>query len=203
MFLLATLLLAAPDVLDVDPTAGPYLEIHDAAAASGDVIRFTPGTYDHFAVFGKSLVIVPRSPGDIATIAGAVRVQNLGQHQRVVLANLSVQPASSDSSLTLADNDGAVRVEGCRFQSTSWFGARVLDSLDVTFEGCVLIGGCGGGAFGCEGFAGLLAENSNLTLWDTVARGAAPTSYGYVGGAGIEATECGLCSRMPPGGRRG
>lgn len=138
--LLALLLLASPDVLDVDPVAGPYTQIRSAVAAAsdGDVIRVAPGDYEFFGVFGKSLTIAQSDPVYTARVTGSIRVQNLNADQTVVISGISAEalPFSGDSGLTIANCRGSVRIESGIFDSESDDAIVVLASDDVVLTDC-------------------------------------------------------------------
>ncbi|MEL6429224.1 MAG: hypothetical protein AAFU73_08080 [Planctomycetota bacterium] len=145
---LLALALAPVDVIDVGPT-GAYADIQTAvlAAAEGDVLRIGPGTYDSFAVFGKSLTLVPA--GSTFTVEGVVRVQNLGLGQTFTMQGATLKQLHTnygEERLILGGNVGSVRIEGVRAeteQAGGWFpwhsatsSVRVVDCFDVSFNDC-------------------------------------------------------------------
>lgn len=136
------LLLAAPllpQILDVHPTNGPYLEIADAvaAAADGDVIRVADGQYQGFIVDGKSLTIVPGSDTPSVEIEGPVRLRNIGPAQQLSLGGLDIDLPydSPDTALSMSQSSGPIRIQDCRiFPSTraSSLLAVGVDDLSLT-----------------------------------------------------------------------
>lgn len=157
--MLATLALAAlatPDLLDVHPLLGPYLEIQDAvlAAADGDTIRVAPGVYGSFAIRGKSLAVI--APDGAQVLGGPVRIQELGPGQWAVLDNFSLRTteAQEDAPLIIGLNQGSVRCSRVEAGGQSWtstsgipMGAvvRVLSSSDVVLTDCDFHGAYQGG----------------------------------------------------------
>ncbi|MEL6715165.1 MAG: hypothetical protein AAFP86_15390, partial [Planctomycetota bacterium] len=145
---LLALALAPVDVIDVGPT-GAYADIQTAvlAAAEGDVLRIAPGTYDSFAVFGKSLTLVPA--GSTFTVEGVVRVQNLGLGQTFTMQGATLKQLHTnygEERLILGGNVGSVRFEDVRAESElaggslPWLAGthsvRVVDCFDVSFVDC-------------------------------------------------------------------
>lgn len=145
MLALAALLLApAPfDVLEVDPVLGPYVQIHEAiaAAAEGDTIVVSNGSYEPFAIDGRSLSVI--GVGAAVQVDGTVRVENLAVDQRVALVGLEciVPTSHSGTGLVLADNAGSVRVQGGTVRSWRGTGLQVHACSDVVVADCTLVGG--------------------------------------------------------------
>src|SRR6187549_2477204 len=87
-----------------------------AAASDGDLVLVRSGTYAGFVVDDKALVIAI-DVGALVTIEGTIAVEHLSAGKTVVLADLVVHgPASAQGSgpaLTLSNDAGRVRVEGC------------------------------------------------------------------------------------------
>ena len=93
------------------------------AAADGDSLLVTEGSYGPFTVDAKSLSIFA-VPGAHVEVGETVVVKNLAAHQRVVLSGLVVEtPATgaARSAVRLIDNEGPVRLQDCWLGQDHWW----------------------------------------------------------------------------------
>ena len=206
---LALAVRSSAEVRVVGPTGGAYPTIQAAvdAALPGDLIVVQPATYAGFAIDAKPLDVVTYR-GEPVTVQGTVTVRNLPAGTHVMLADLHATGAAhvgasvAQPGLRLLGNLGAVRVQGSTFvggkgrpngsQHTPGApGARVDGSLDVSFAGCALRGGEGGGedttyydARGGAGGAGLACATSAVALDGGSLEGGRGGNAGWVGGTG-------------------
>jgi len=128
----------------------PLVQIHDAVtvAADGDVILVRPGTYEPFAVVGKSLTI-QGDPG-ATVLLFALPGFGLGDHTIQVYdlvpgQSLTVRGIDFDliylepvAALYVENCQGSVLFEDCTFVASHGPGAQVGSSSSVTFEDCVI-----------------------------------------------------------------
>lgn len=181
--MLSLLALAAlPDVLEVGPAPGAFAQIQAAvdAAADGDVIRVANGTYESFAIRGKSLTVIGRP---FSRVAGVVRIQELGPDQPVTLQSFELRLADgqNEARLIIGANQAAVRVEDvvvpnlfASHYSLYRPGVRVLASDDVTFSRCefhpaIAFDDLGDRTRGAEG---LRITDAAVSLFDCAVNGA-------------------------------
>ena len=200
-------LAAARDVVIVEgPAAGTYAVLQDAidAAHSGDVLLLGPGAYSAFTIDGKGLTLAAM-PGAFVSVGFASAVINLPAAEFVVLERLTTggaMPSGADG-LTLVNNAGHVRLQGCAWRGANSFGsggsaggdAVSIDSCArVAFVRCSAIGGAGkhsGSAFplGGRGGDGVRARQAVLAIHDCAMSGGHGGSNGGGGGDGLNAAQ--------------
>jgi hypothetical protein len=203
---------ALANVLVVDASGGGnYTQIQPAvdAADDGDTLLIKSGTYAWFAVNNKSIAIVGDAGANVQ-INGAVRVRSLAPGKTLVLENVSATGISSNDPQTvyglhLKNNQGRVRVEGCSFVGLSACaygcgnGVEAIhaeSSSDVALTRTTSLGGSGSARQGklsnYNSGAGLSAQTSTITIYDSTLRGGTGASAdpnalgvnGAFGGAG-------------------
>jgi hypothetical protein len=221
--LLPALVLSAPlavaDVLIVDPagTHG-YSQIQAAIDASqdGDLILVRSGTYAGFALQGRSLTVRGDVNAEVEVESG-VSVTDTPAGGVVVLADLQIVGADAvtfvagENGLTLLDNAGFVRIQGCTLAGGTGAstvsavggkpggdGCTIEDSPRAALVDCVMAGGSGGGdpftaTLGGVGGHGLRTRTSGTVLYDCEVfgggGGVADLNPGQVGGPGGPACE--------------
>lgn len=185
----------------------PDLQTAVAAAAPGDVLLVSPGTYAPFVIDNKSVSIFAL-PGGVVTITGSIEVRNLGPAKRVVLSGFeaigAVLPNRSASGLVLDSNLGQVRVQRCTFRGGAGklgtctdngdggHAVQVTNSTRVAFSRCMIVGGRGyhnggDGTYECiggDGGDGIHATGSALAIYDSTLIAGAGGDYSYAGGDG-------------------
>ena len=181
LLLLAAPLAAQGHVLVVQASGGgaPYTTIPAAlsAAQPGDVLLVKSGTYSGFAVANKAVSIV----GDVSAnvlVQGTIQVRNLAADRHVLLANLHAIGATSPSAndgpgITLKDDLGAVRVQGCIAQGAANLpGLRAAGSVNAAASDCTLVGGVGAAsAVFVPSGSGLELDASSFVLLESSAIG--------------------------------
>jgi hypothetical protein len=198
---------ASANVLVVDASGGGnYTQIQAAvdAAVDGDTILIESGSYSGFIVRGISLSIVGDT-GSTVFITGTIVVKNLHAGQTVVLQDFQASVPSSlpgsQPALSLTNNQGSVRVEGCELQGGNEHcgtvyldgGAGILadSSSDVEVVDCIGRGGLSATDVNRDfaiGGAGVLATSSKLAAYNLQAFGGGGTTCcdGSSGGDGIQ-----------------
>lgn len=181
---------ARAGVIVVAPSGAPFSSIQTAvnAAADGDIVLVKAGTYSGFAV-GSTSIDVVADAGASVVIQGAVVVSQLAVTRTVTLTGLTVRgPLGTGGglgwipALRISDDAGAVRVQGCELighdgppcsEDYFWGGsaARVMNSPNVAFARCTLIGGNGsdygtGIGYGGYGGKGIYASASRIAVYD-------------------------------------
>lgn len=216
---------AAADVLIVDPSGTQgfaQVQAAIAAAQDGDLILVRSGTYAGFDLVGRSLTV----RGDVhaeVVIDGGVSVVGTPADGVVVLADLRIEGADAvtfvagENGLTLLDNAGFVRVQGCHLvggtgaNTTAASGGKpggdacsIETSPRAVLADCLLVGGYGGGdpfttTLGGVGGHGLRTRSSGTVLYDCEVFGGGggvadlfPGQLGGPGGPGCEVVDFGL-----------
>lgn len=177
-------------IVDDDGGAGvDFTEIAAgvSAAGEGDVLLVRDGTYAEFGIGNKSLSIVAEAghrPLISEQMVGSgsgdsiVRVTGLAAGKEVYLRGLDLggtyfQAFSRTPFITLSNNAGEVWIEDCTTGVGGIFqGFTALHAVNcagVNITRCVLEASVAGeGTYGM----GILAQDSNLTLWDSAVDGA-------------------------------
>ncbi len=147
---------AAADVLTVG-AAGAFPDIQSAldAAADGDAVLISSGTYASFQVPDLSISIVS-DIGQTVIVEGTVSVPNLAAGRTLLLSGLEVNGArslaGSEEAFVLSGLDGSVRIQDSVARGASGggaAGARAASAVsiegcaDVGLSGCSLFGGIG------------------------------------------------------------
>lgn len=184
---LSASLTAQGQVWFVDP-AGPVTEIRDAVnlAASGDTIMVKPGTYEPFAVIGKSLVIqgdpqatvlnwvlFPFFPGYQGP---TVEISGLAAHQQVTLRGLDITLRYQEpvAALEVTGCAGPVHVEDSVVTSSNGPAVRTWFASSLALERCSLesqLGFLPNGQIDYVPMPGLSVDNSKVFVFDTTIRG--------------------------------
>lgn len=180
----------------VAPAPGPgvaFTAIQPAvdAAADGDTVLVRRGIYGDFTIDGKAVSVAADGEG---VQVRSVTVANTGPTQPVVLRRLTSR-AFTDA-LTIDACLGAIQIEDCTLtplgpttaSSNTSPGARVTDSPQVTFAGCLLIGAGPQGMPNRSASEGLVVLRSSVTLHGcTVMGGPGESSMlmRVVGGPGV------------------
>jgi hypothetical protein len=167
---------------------GSFTDIQPAvnAAANGDTILVKPGTYTTFTINAKGLTVV----GDVGTIsvAGRVLIENLSAAQAVTLANIKATGGPGfTNALQVEDCAGAVRFVACHWfggddgpgmgPNGAGVGGLVLNSGNIAFAGCTIIGGDGMSGHTCLFDTVTFAEEaltgaaSSIALYDCIVTG--------------------------------
>ena len=161
-----------------------------AAAAEGDAIVVKDGNYAPIAILGKSLYIHAEEGANVLMPNPPV-IQGLAAGQRVVLRGLSFQGQTSPGGTgAIADNDGWIGIEDCRFETGTVIGffgpetVRVVNST-VIFSRCTIDGGLLTSDPTLEHGTGLRVLQSEVFLWDSEVRGA-EGGAGIRGGTGLD-----------------
>lgn len=168
----------AGDVLVVDHQGtADFAEIQGAvdAASPGDTVLVLPGTYNGFAINGKSISIVGDTP-QFVRVSQLIRVVNITAEQSVTISNLDFQ-----GGLRMHDSAGHIGVADSRLQTaglhfdmfSAWRGShQVLNCEGAVFTRCQLIGRNGGSdpgpcgvLDGADGESGLFVENGRVALY--------------------------------------
>ncbi|MDA1266522.1 MAG: hypothetical protein O2816_15690 [Planctomycetota bacterium] len=204
----ACLLLATPSLADVLNVRGPqpdHQEIQAAldAASPGDVLRVWPGQYQIFSVT-QSVTIVRATVNGVAEVQGTLRIRDLAAGATVELNGIS-STGQDGPALIVSNCAGSVRLRECKFQGPYWVlweahpGSFVTNCADVAMTACESYGGSSaygeGGGWGAEG---LIAADSNVSLFASTFRGASgsteddPGASGGSGGHGVSATGSGF-----------
>src|SRR5262245_25846302 len=180
----------AGNVLVVNTAGGgPYTHIQAAvdAASDGDTILVKSGTFADVLVDNKAIVIVGDTGAVVSVIRG-IQARNLAADKTLILENITSTGATStgtlaSSGLVLTDMAGRVRVERCMltggegpYAYPSCTGVRADSCADASLVACDLFGGYYSAIPGTtsvvgNGAAGLGLQASNVTLYDTNARG--------------------------------
>ncbi|QDU65690.1 hypothetical protein [Engelhardtia mirabilis] len=171
---------AAGAVLVVDDFAGPgvdFTSIQAAVNASGptDTILVRTGNYTGFVVNAKTATIVADSAN--VQVQGVVEVTNIAAGQKVVLHGLRIT-STFGTALELTTCAGPVWIEDCAIDSSGLPVFQINDGVRLTGAAAAVISACsivssGDGTGGIGGGNGLLAQNSNLHLYDTTIVGGA------------------------------
>lgn len=148
-------------IVDDDATAD-FTEIYQAvaAAADGDTVLVNAGTYDGFAITGKSLTVQARSPA-VPVVGEGVVVRDLAPGASVVLRGLHLVYAE----LVIEDCAGSVWVEDCDAESLDDdFQHVIRNSADVVVSRC---------SISADNYLqGLVVVDSSVHLFDSELRGA-------------------------------
>jgi hypothetical protein len=195
-FILPAPVAYASNVTVIPPGSPPgALATEVAAAAEGDAILVSAGTYSGFVADGKGLAIVADADA-VVLVDGSAGVRNLPAASDFLLAGLTVTGAmqfqddppatyTTGTAFYAFDCAGSVRVQGCTLtggwgdtdcmglSAPGGRGANVLSPPDVAFAACAIAGGLGGGSIqGCWTGAGgmggpaLLCDSSSVALYD-------------------------------------
>jgi len=198
------------DVLVVDASgAGDFTDLQPAVdfAADGDTLLVKTGTYGHFRLDAKGLVVLAEA-GATVTIQELVTdtsISNLGKGQMVLLSGLVFRGLGEHADgLCLWRNTGPVRVQSCTLlggdaleypEGDGGNGAYVCECPDVAFTDCTIRGGHGSDdgddpCFGCQlgsGGYGMWMDRSTVTVnrcTITGGDGGSSPSWGGDGGDG-------------------
>lgn len=205
----------AGNVLRVAPSGAPYTSIQSAvsAATSGDIVLVSKGTYQGFAIFDKSVVVVGEAPVGVIVTSG-VTITGLASQHVVTLRNLFVVSDSLPAvgpalpAVLISTSAGNVRIEHCELTGARHFrdsqgtahsateGLRVENTSQVSAPtvalfGCILKGGAHpydiGGViavnYAADGGAGLRAENATLSIYSTESAGGFAGHFVGTGGS--------------------
>jgi hypothetical protein len=178
LFLVAsTCLLASPalrppvgNVLIVDAGGGGhYSTIQSAvdAAIDGDVLLVMAGTYSSFLITNKALTVVADTSA-IVQVQGGIRIHDLALPKTVVIADLATIGVDSpdegiSTGLFLSNNQGHVRIQGCRLSGGSGPGGNavtVTSGWDLSLVACTLEGGFPDPLYSSDGGRGLMVSGS-------------------------------------------
>ena len=183
--------LAAPafaSVLTVGPSGQMFTTPQAAvsAAVDGDVILIRSGAYFSFTIDGKALTIVG-TPS--MTIRPPLRVRNVAASQTVTISAVNFTAIAADPAqpgIAIENCAGRVRVQDCSIPSIDTEpAARVVDSAQVSFARCALLGASGFyNDFDPVGpGAGIEVVNSAVALYATSVRGGdgVTGTYGQLG----------------------
>jgi len=194
----------AGNVVIVDgPAAGTYPSIQQAvdAAFDGDVLLVGPGLYSPFVIDGKALALFA-TPGSAPVATSPTVVRNVPAGRTVVLSGLRSSSASGVDGLQLANNDGHVRIQQCRWFGGSWApsgsgsgafaggdGIEIAQCAHVTVDACELSGGHGKGTTnslgdGGAGGHGLRITTATVAVTDTRSTGGRGGNGNWGGPAG-------------------
>ncbi|MEM7305559.1 MAG: hypothetical protein AAF682_02760 [Planctomycetota bacterium] len=204
----------------VDAAGGPGFDFFDVQpavdhAGDGDTILVRAGGYGSFTIDGKDLVVT--SDAEATPLVQTVTVQNLPAGEEVALRGFRTGP------INLLNNDGTVLLESIQAGSVLFpCVAFLLSPGQLVVESCanVVATRCSfvAGGEALEGYDGIHAVGSSLSLYECSAQGGTPTqSGGSPGGDGIEVVdgflfaagsslnggcgaEGGLCTGGGPGG---
>lgn len=172
---------AAADVLTVSPgglQGADFGLIQDAvdAAAEGDIIRVSQGTYVAFEIDGKGLSVIA---DEFVTIVGELSVRNLGAGSTVVLQNLKNSQQPLEHGLVVKACVGEVIIDSCSFRTANFTGLRLHGGLiegsnSVTISNSVFAGGHAENCDFCNLDAaghGVLVKSSRVAFEDSSATG--------------------------------
>ena len=170
-------LAAQGQVLVVDAFSGPgtdhtQISAAVAAASPGDTILIRTGHYDGFTVDGMGLTLVA-DHNELALVSGTVTVRNLPADQSVVLHDITPETAGPGPAMLVENCAGPVWLEDSFLQSDSFpsasaAGLEVRSSAHVSVHRSSLLGSP---AWAEVAGPGLRAVDSNVYLYETVARG--------------------------------
>jgi hypothetical protein len=187
------------------------------ASVDGDVIVIRTGTYGSFMIDDKALSVFADANA-IVTVNGGVRVLNVATTKTVVVSGIQATGASppfslAENGISITNNHGALRFQNCSFTGgrgvphsvydyyPGAHGALLVDDWNLSFVGCTLKGGDGGGTYGncwdCTGGAGgdgVHAQTSVVALYDSHCAGGEGGSAGHIaapGGDGYRALDHG------------
>jgi len=171
-----------------------------AAAAPGDLLIVTQGSYPGFTVDAKDVSIIA-APGHAVSITGPVVIRNTTS-QNVVIVGLQVAANTWGDLLVVTNSAGHVRLQDCSFICTGLginlqTAAKFDHAERVTLVRCAFRGMDGiDWTDGYAGGAGMKALFSKISLFDCDLRGGdggdwIPPSGGWycsggMGGAGLE-----------------
>ena len=135
------------------------------ASADGDLVLVRDGDYAGFTIEDRGIVVTAEVGADVHT--ASLRILDLSAGKTVVLRGLQAQaPSGAGTALTVRNCAGSVWIEDCILRGgvgdndfiapfdplDSYAGARVQDSVAVSFARCDLFGGAGLDV--CEGPVG-------------------------------------------------
>lgn len=195
--------LVAQKVLVVGGPSGAYAQIQPAvdAAADGDVVLVHAGTYMGFTIHGKGIAMTS-DLGEWVEIVSPVVVESLSAGSRASLRGLRILTHFDTPPLQLKGNVGSVWVEDCMSKALDATTAGVgVDAVSVTSCASVVFHRCAFTAsngvfldilFNGPGGTGVVAANSSVSMFATVAKGGkgAPhlfNTFAKPGGRGVSA----------------
>jgi hypothetical protein len=178
---------AAGQVWVVAPAAGPGVDFTNlqtaiTSAANGDVLllksgSYSTGTTSPFQCSGKGLTLV-EDAGHTATLTSPFSFFNVAIGQMACLRNIDVIAADAGVALSLNGCGGSIWIEGCTVTASSTIfpflpageGLRASNCADVKLTRCSMTGASITTSLGA-GLAGVLANSSNLALYDCTCKG--------------------------------
>jgi hypothetical protein len=182
------------------------------AAQEGDVLLVQPGTYGSAVLDGKSLSILAMPTG--TPHMGGLSVINIGSTQKVVVSGLTMD-AVTTPGVSLSNDAGDVRFQNCVFhggrtavngsQGTDYFGLPGIDvqsSMRVVLSNCQSTGGNASaydGDNGQGGGSGILAQGSNVVLYEGTYHGGNGSDVTNPGGNGGDACHVNTCGFFASG----
>jgi hypothetical protein len=186
----------AGNVLVVGRGTSPFTDIASAIAAShdGDVVLVKAGTYAGFTISNQGVTVIADA-NQLVQVNGTVRVVQLAAQRDVLLSGMQVIAGSAYHGLELQGNVGSVRVQACHLQGDRHAnGALIQNSSDVALTSVGLFGGDGIPNLlsmdpHANGGIGLMADTSQIALYDSTATGgsgAATDCFGGSGGDGLQ-----------------
>ena len=194
--LLAGLTLALPvcaqQIWTVDDN-GPadFVVVQDAidAAADGDTILVRDGSYGRAVIDGKGLIIQGEGIAVLSVFLASlpiIEVRNLAADQAVHIRHFDTLAigGAEQEAVVFEDCDGPVLMEDCDIDG---FGEPVVlrDCVSATFVNCELVAPgtfasySAFSFFGFASYAGLVATDSNVFLYDCLVRGSSGGNAGY------------------------
>lgn len=199
IMLIALLVVSETGTASVIKVPLNYSTIQEAvdAAKDGDTILVAPAMYLYgFVITNKELCITTSKPGIMVSLGNKdLVVRDLEPAKTVMIIGFQM----AINSFVSKDNLGTVRIEDCKFRGHDGIepqgfpgepGGDIINSHDVSFIHCTLIGGNGTYSLSAPGGPGLRVENSSLALYDCSLQGGdgMGNHFGGDGGDGYHAT---------------
>ena len=149
------------------------------AAADGDVVLVSSGSYAGATIAGKGVSVVEDAGASVS--AGVIRVQDTPPGSTVLLSGIDV--AHVEGAIRATNVLGSLRVQGAELRAlhNGYLGATVVgltNVADASFAGCTIRGV--GALYGAS--RGIVASGSKLVLDHATVEGADGASAAYFGG---------------------